>query len=304
MGQVKNVAASVFQRLKNKSREVNRPLEYLLVHYAIERFLYRLSQSEYRGTFILKGGLAFLTLDDTFPRTTRDIDLLGFTENAVENVKAIVAAICRLHVADDGLAFGHDAPEGESIKIEDKYSGVRVKLMAHLGNARIPMQIDCGFGDAVYPTAEWVAYPTLLDSPAPHLRVYPPETILAEKVHAIVQLDLLNSRLKDFYDIWFLSETRTIDGATLCEAFARTFECRKTALPHTIPDTFLDAFQESNEKQWTAFTRKFHADLPFPEFSEVLLRVRVFVRPPLEALSSGQPLLKMWLPAQGWSKQT
>jgi predicted nucleotidyltransferase component of viral defense system len=304
MNRIKNVPASVIHRLRNRSRDLNRPFEYVLLHYAIERFLYRLGQSQHRGVFVLKGGLACLMLDPTFPRTTRDIDLLGYTENAVENVKALIIDVCQLETRDDGLTFDLDTLQAKAIRGQDQHGGVRVRLTARLGKTRLPMQIDCGFGDAVFPEAKLAEYPTSLEFPAPLLRVYPPETIIAEKVHAIVKLGLQNSRLKDFYDIWFLTETRAINGRALSGALVATFQRRETDLPSTLSELHVVDFRMGRAKLWSAFARKFHSETRIPEFSEVLERVQTLVSAPLEALAAGRTFEQSWVPATGWESAT
>lgn len=203
-----NVAASVKARLNNRAKKGGKPTDYYYLHYGIERFLYRLSQSEYASKFILKGGLAFLMIDDSFPRPTRDIDLLGYADNNIPALVAMVKNICQVPIEqDDGLRFDLESIKGEIIQEQKEYHGSRIKFDAYLERSQIRIQIDFAFDDEVYPEPQYLPYPVLLDGqPHPSIRVYPPETILAEKIHAIVFLELTNDRIKDFYDIWYLSE--------------------------------------------------------------------------------------------------
>jgi hypothetical protein len=297
MKQVKNLSASVAQRLKNEAKRTNRPYNDLLLLYAIERFLYRLGKSGYCKRFVLKGGLALLTFDAVFPRATRDIDLLGFTENSIENLESIVRQVCQTPVADDGVTFDLETIKGTVIKEDAEYSGVRLKFDAFLGNSKSRVQIDVGFGDRVNPDPECLDYPTILaDSPKPCIQIYLVETVIAEKVEAVISLDLLNSRLKDYFDIWFLSETMSIDGAVLSQALRETFEQRKTKL-HMLPDAFFEEFNTAqNRRQWEAMKNKSLDPGVFPELSDALQRFRVFISPVVDAASAGQKFMKTWHP--------
>ena len=242
MTPLKNVSASVLQRLKNQAQAEGRVVLDVQLMYAIERFLYRLSASDYCERFVLKGGIALLSLDPHFPRTTRDIDLLGATSNSVEHIVAVVQAICQTPVEDDGIRFDPASVRGEAIREMDVYPGVRVQFVGVLGAARLPMQLDVGFNDRLVVEPPVVALDTRLpDFPAPQVKVYPLEAIIAEKVEAFVQLGLLTGRVKDFYDIWFISETQPVDGSTLCAALRQTFTQRGTTLPASLEDV-LDGF--------------------------------------------------------------
>ena len=196
-----NVAASVRARLANQARAGGRPFQEILQYYGLERFLYRLSKSEYRERFILKGALMLRVWDAPMTRPTRDIDFLGYTENSIDSLENMIRAICALEVEDDGLDFDPQGVKGERIKEDADYSGVRIKFSGLLEWAKIPMQLDIAFDDVVYPTIDESAYPSLLSYPAPILRMYPRETVVAEKFQAMVYLGTINSRMKDFYDI-------------------------------------------------------------------------------------------------------
>ncbi|MDX1589419.1 MAG: nucleotidyl transferase AbiEii/AbiGii toxin family protein [Oleiphilaceae bacterium] len=201
----KNIAASVRQKLLNKSREEKRPFQELLQYYAMERFLYRLSQSHHNLSFTLKGALMLRVLQGPDSRPTRDIDMLGQASNEPEAIVAQVREVIETKVVDDGLRFAPDTVNTEIITEDADYQGLRVTFTGCLDRARIPMQLDIGFGDSVFPFPFWRDFPTLLDFPAARIQCYSPESTIAEKFQAMVHLGELNSRMKDFYDIWLLS---------------------------------------------------------------------------------------------------
>jgi predicted nucleotidyltransferase component of viral defense system len=223
-----NVAASVRQRLLNTSNSTGEDFGLVLTRYALERLLYRLSRSKYRDQFILKGAMLFQVWTHAPHRPTRDLDLLGRADPSLEHCQDVFGELCRIRVEDDGLIFSDETVNAEKIKEEQDYEGVRIKFLAHLENARIPIQVDVGFGDAVIPGL--LDYPTLLPMPAPRILAYPMNTVVAEKLEAIVSLGMLNSRMKDFYDIWFLARTFPFEGKALGGALRATFQRRKTRL--------------------------------------------------------------------------
>lgn len=297
---IRNLAASIHQRLLNKAKASHRPFNELLQYYAIERFLYRLAQSAYRERLILKGALVFTAWGAPLSRPTRDVDLLAYTENAVENLVAIVAEICTQPVESDGLTFDPASIVGEKIKEEEKYEGVRVRFKGYLGNARVNMQIDIGFADVVTPHTEIVEYPTLLDQPRPRLRGYPRETVVAEKVQAMVRLGAINTRMKDFYDLWTLARTFDFEGLLLAEAIQKTFARRDTAIPTELPIALTDDFARDKQDQWQAFIRTGQlADVPH-DFASVIGEVREFVWPILLALANNVSIPRHWQPLGPW----
>lgn len=231
----KNLSASVRQRLTNLARARGEAFQTLLTRYALERLLYRLSQSEDADRFLLKGALLFLLWSDTPHRATRDIDLLGSGSLAVEALAALFRSLCELDVAEDGLLYLAETVQAGAIREDNLYGGVRVTLTAVLENARIPVQVDIGFGDAITPEPVAIAFPTLLDFPAPRLRAYQRETVIAEKLEALVTLEMGNSRLKDFYDLFVLGQEFSFEGARLGEAIRATFARRGTPLPEQMP---------------------------------------------------------------------
>ena len=225
----KNVAASVHQRLLNIGRHTGKPFDQVLQYFAMERLLYRLSSSAHKDSFVLKGALLFRVWDVPDSRATRDIDFLAFLDNSPENLVAVFRDVCTIE-GDDGLAFDADSVDAKTIKEDADYEGVRVRFRGLLGKARITMQIDIGFGDKVHPGVVRADYPVILDLPAPALRMYPPETVVAEKVEAMVHLGSLNSRMKDFYDVWRLARQFEFDDSVLSEAIKQTFDNRGTEL--------------------------------------------------------------------------
>src|SRR5208282_4310101 len=196
--------ASVRARLGTLAREKGINLELLLVRYVHERLLYRLCQSKHRQRFILKGAmLQTIWLADPF-RPTRDLDLLGQGDSEPEILRATFREILAIE-CDDGIVFDLDGLVVEPIRQETEYGGLRVETTAHIAGARVKIQIDLGFGDAITPDASEIDYPALLDQPAPRIRAYPKETVVAEKLQAIVILGATNGRMKDFYDLWMMS---------------------------------------------------------------------------------------------------
>ena len=229
----KNTAASIRARLLPLAQSKGEDYQRVLGRYAIERFLYRLGRSPYREKFALKGATLFTLWTGQTHRPTKDLDLLGRgSSSAIEEVEPTIRAICEIQ-DEDGIVFDSESVEGTRIKEEDEYDGVRIKLLADLAGARIPMQIDIGFGDAVYPEPELVSFPVLLPMEAPLIRAYPRESAIAEKFHAMVVLDIRNSRMKDFYDVWFMASTWTFDMASLRSAIFTSFERRGSPIPET-----------------------------------------------------------------------
>ncbi len=298
---VKNLAASVRQRLTNLARNSQRPFQEVLQHYAMERFLYRLSQSKYAEKFILKGALMFTAWGGPASRPTKDIDLLGRTENTIHATMVVMKDICNLTVKPDGLEFDGGSVRGEIIKEDADYSGVRVTFNVTLQTARVAMQIDIGFGDVVTPIATLTTYPTMLEFPSPHLLGYPRETVVAEKLEAMVKLGMLNSRMKDFYDLWRLSMQANFDGPTLVEAIQKTFAQRKTDIPKTIT-ALTPAFGSDRDKQrqWQGFLKKsLLTDAP-TTLQVVMNDLSLFLMPAIAAIGKQGELNKQWTASGNW----
>ena len=297
-----NLAASVRQRLLNLKQQRQEEFSLILSQYAIERLLFRLSQSPATNQFILKGATLFAVWTGKFHRPTQDIDLLGYGDSSKNAVQSVFAALCELPVAADGLIFDASSIHLEDIREGLEYGGHRVNLTAHLDTARIPVQIDIGFGDVVTPSAAWLAYPTLLPFPAPYLRTYPKETVVAEKLHAMVEYGLGNSRMKDFYDLWTLSRLFSFDGAILAQAIAATFGQRHTPIPASAPTALTAAFADHPFKltQWQAFLRRNRLDVAGASFDQVIAHLNRFLLPPLQALAAAQSFRLHWQPPDGW----
>ncbi len=301
---LRNLAASVRQRLMNQAQSAGRPFQEVLQYFAMERFLYRLSASSHRERFVLKGALMFTVWGAPASRPTRDIDLLARMDNDVEAVLLVMRDVCQQVVEPDGLVFHWKCLAGLTIKEETDYHGVRVTFEVGLENARVPMQIDIGFGDVVIPAAEWMDYPTLLEFSAPRLRAYPRETVIAEKFEAMVKLGPLNSRMKDFFDLWLLSQRFSFDGVTLSTAISGTFANRQTIVP-SQPFALTAAFAHDpiKQTQWKGFLRKSRLDLITPqELPIVIETLGVFLLPLAQALSANQPFSSDWNPSGPWRK--
>ncbi len=252
-----NVAHSVRQRLLNRAKETGQPNDLLLVRYALERFLYRLSVSSHADRFVLKGALLFTVWGHDEHRPTRDADLLGFGANDMKSLEAAFREVCGIKF-EDGIVFDAASVNAREIAEDKVYVGARVTFQAELAKARIPVQIDVGFGDAITPEPEAIEYPVLLDAPPPKLRAYPVYTVIAEKFHAMVVLGEDNSRMKDFYDLWAISQRFELDAALIAKAIVATFERRKTVLPDGRPVALRPQFAESatKQRQWEAFVRR------------------------------------------------
>lgn len=268
-------AHSARQRLLEQCRATGEDYSLLLTRFGIERLLYRLSRSEHVEQFILKGAMLFAAWTGRVHRPTRDLDLLGFGDPSAERLVLIFRRLCHTTVEEDGLWFDAETAMCEPIRDDQEYGGLRVKLLGFLGKARINLRIDVGFGDAVTPNAKRMKFPTLLDHPAPLVRAYPLETVVAEKFQAMVSLGMANSRMKDFYDVWTLIREFQFDNATLAKAIEATFTRRRTALPAVLPMGLSDEFvgDPLKQKQWNAFLSRsgLSADL---QLAEVVAAIR------------------------------
>jgi hypothetical protein len=303
MSRPRNVAASVRQRLTNRARDRGEDVDLVFIRYALERLLYRLGMSDQRDRFILKGALLFILWTGEPYRATRDLDLLGFGERDLEALAATFRALCDLPVEeDDGLEFIAESVQVESMRDEEGYPGARVRLQARLAGPRLSVQVDIGFGDAVTPKAEEIEYPALLALPAPRIRAYPRETVVAEKYEAIVSLGMLNSRMKDFYDLWVLASSFPFDGRVLAAAIGATFERRGTPLPEATPVGLSDEFasDRSKQQQWQAFQRRGRPALPPPPLPDIVGYVGAFLTPLTKALRQGQSFEQRWPEGGPW----
>lgn len=301
-GQNKNTAVSARDRLLTLSRERGEDFQLLLTQYGLERLLYRLSQSSHRDRFILKGAMLFLLWGDQPHRPTRDVDFLVFGDSTEAGLQDVFRQLCDIPVEDDGLILMRDSVQVEVIRDQTEYGGLRVRLFGNLAGARVPIQADIGFGDAVTPEAKEIEYPTLLDNPAPYLKAYPRETVVAEKFQALVHMGVANSRMKDFYDLWVIACKFDFDGLKISEAIRNTFSRRRTPLPHLTPAGLSAQFYEDSQKimQWNAFMHKGVPATTLPSLKEVCLFLETFLLPPTQALEQEQEFRSAWKPGGPW----
>ena len=299
---IKNIEASVRALLQNKAKEANRPFAEVLQYYGMERFLYRFSRSEYADKFILKGALMFTVWQVPQRRTTLDIDFSSTYDNQIATIEKVIRDVCKVSVAPDGLVFDSQAIKGQKIKEDADYEGVRVKFRGFLERARIPMQIDVGFGDVIYPKPKTINYPVILDFPKPHLKGYPAESVVSEKFEAMVKLGLLNSRMKDFYDIWLMMRQFDFDGLKLVEALKRTFRHRKTSLPQHKPLFAEEIYNEKSDRQmlWKAFLRKGDIKHAPEKLSNTAREIEKFLIKPLDAVNKTQEFEREWKASGPW----
>ena len=295
------LAQSVHDRLLRLAADRKEDFNALLGRYGIERVLYRLSRTRHGRRFVLKGAMLFIVWLNRLERPTRDVDLLGLGQVDEQTLRAVFADVCAVQVEPDGLVFDPTSVAVEPIRENQTYGGLRVKLRGSLGNARVAVQIDVGVGDVITPSSVEADYPTLLDLPAPHLRVYPRETAVAKKLHAMVQLAARNSRMKDFFDVWLMSRTFEFAGDVLANAIQQTFARRQTALA-VEPTCFTETFASDASKmaQWKAFVRRVRVtDMP-QEFTGVMKPIRAFVQPIIAALAEGRDFDHRWSPGGPW----
>jgi predicted nucleotidyltransferase component of viral defense system len=294
-----NLSASVRQRLLNVARSDGRPFGEVLQYFAMERFLYRLSKSRHGSRFVLKGALLLRVWDSPLGRPTMDIDLLGQTANDIESIGRQVWEVLEEEVEPDGLEFDPDTIVAQRIVEDAAYHGVRVRMLAFLAGARIRLQVDIGFGDPVHPAALLEEFPTLLEFPAARLMCYSRESVVAEKFEAMVRHGELNSRMKDFYDVWLLARSFDFNGATLAEAIRRTFASRHADVAGPIA-AFSEAFARAKEPQWRAFVHRIGGEGAPREFAIVVRAVALFLAPVATGLANSTDFRKSWPAAGPW----
>jgi Nucleotidyl transferase AbiEii toxin, Type IV TA system len=300
---VKNLSASVQQRLLNVTQKSDEDFQYVLMRYGLERIMYRLSRSVYAKEFVVKGAMLLRIWTVEQYRPTKDLDLLGILERSSEELSQIFKDVCTVTVEDDGLVFLGETIRVREIREANNYGGRRLTLEARLGKIKIPLQIDIGFGDAVTPEAQPEEFPTLLDFSPPILLTYTRETSIAEKFEAIVSLGLTNSRMKDYYDIWLLSQQFDFDGAIMMRAIKATFNRRRTMLPKDIPiglskEIVSDAGKQS---QWQAFLRRSRLHSQELSLETVVNVIGAFIMPSTAAAAEGKPFSLRWTKCGPWA---
>lgn len=298
----RDLDASILARLRAIAQQRQEEFQVTLTQYCLERLLARLAVSTHRERFILKGALLLRVLIEQVRRVTRDLDLLGFGSSEAADIEQTMREICATQVEPDGVRFDVDTLKVAPIREGQEYGGQRVTITAFIKTVRMPLQIDIGFGDSVVPGAVAISYPTMLGSERPRLRGYPLETVVAEKCQALVVLGLLNTRMKDFHDLYLISRSQTFDGASLLRALTATFKRRGTQHPTGEPTGLTDAFATDAGKQalWRAYlTRDGLTDVP--ALGEVVRELRTFVMPVLTAMRDHTPAPEKWAPGRGWT---
>ena len=299
-----NIAASIRARLLNRARTEETEFQLFLDRYACERFLYRLGESEVRGQCILKGAsLLALWMDEPY-RSTRDVDLLTFGDNDEEYVRYVMETVCNISCPEDGIALDISTLKVSAIREGQRYAGQRATLIALLGTAKCNIQVDFGFGDVVIPGPEEAHLPTLIGGvPAPFLRTYPQVSSIAEKFEAMVKLGTVNTRMKDFYDVWALSQTFAFDGPVLQEAVARCFNRRGTPWSPERPEALTPAFYSNPQLQnyWTGYgSRGALIHHPPSAFEEIGDRIQSFLGPVRDSILADEPFDMNWSPGGPW----
>lgn len=276
--EIRNLGASVRARLLQLAKASGQSFDLILTRFALERLLFRLSQSSHAGRFVLKGAMLMMSWFDDPHRGTRDLDLLGFGNPEPDPMLATFREILEQQ-ADDGVTFDAETLRVDRIREGLEYGGLRLRVAASIGGARITLTIDIGFGDALEPGAEVLDYPSMLGFPMPRLRAYERETVIAEKFQAMVMLGRANTRMKDFYDIWILSRSFDFSDDRLARAITATFERRETPIPTEVPDALTDAFakDEQKQRQWHVFVEGVAHDAG--DLRDVIAEISTFLMP-------------------------
>lgn len=301
--EVRNIPASVRQRLRNLAHDKGDDFQGLLQWYAAERFLYRLSISAEAGRFTLKGAALFRIWMEQELRPTRDVDFLMTGSEDRNTIRTVLASTCRISCAEDGVVFDSAAVRVDNIHAGQSYGGLRARIQGRLGQARLALQIDIGFGDVITPEREQRDYPTLLDLPVPRLWVYPRETVVAEKFQAMVSRGATNSRVKDLWDIACLARRFPFHGETLRAAVAATFRRRGSSFGDKrpaalLPDYFEDTIRTSH---WRVLRRQIGADIDGPvHLVDVGDELRRFLGPVCDSMIEGSPFTRTWPVGGPW----
>jgi predicted nucleotidyltransferase component of viral defense system len=298
---VTNVVASVLARLRNTSKSSGVPFQQVLQQYAMERFLYRVSKSRHAQSVILKGALLLKTIGIPNARPTMDIDMLRKGNADQASLVALVKDCATLTVEADGLTFPADTVVAEDITNDSAYKGTRILMDARMDNVRLRIQIDFGVGDVLVPGARMIEYPVFLGSETIHLLAYPIESAIAEKLQAMVALGAVNSRMKDFYDVWICSNHLDFNARTLLKAIDATFKNRETPVPAQEFEALTATFVEAHGVQWNTFVKKIGEHELIDELGKVVADLKIFALPALRAVSHGEPLTQRWKAGGGWT---
>ena len=300
---LRNVAASVRTKLLNRSRATDEDYQFLLQRYAAERFLHRLGESEHRSRFVLKGAMLLALWGEATYRPTRDLDFTGYGDSHESSVRSAIRTICSVPVVDDGVVFDVETLNTAPIREHAEYSAVRARLWTRIGSARIPVRIDIGFGNAIRPPPTDTHYPTLLtDSPQPWIRAYPTEAVVAEKLHAMVSLGELNSRYKDFYDLYNIARYLSFDGDRLSRSIGTTFDCRNAEISPDLPPSLGSQFYDdpARGEQWRAYLLRNSLPGAPQDFGIVGDLIQLFLVVPWQALARCSIFSGVWTDGGPW----
>lgn len=297
-----NTPASVRSRLLNLARTTGRTFEELTIRYTVERFLARLEKSTHQDRFILKGAMLYTLWELNSNRTTMDLDLLGSGSSDIEDMRRVAQGICETKIEDDGLIFNKESVSVTRIREDSAYHGVRIVIRVALGTMQIRLQVDVGFGDQIVPSPQWAEFPALLAERGPVIRTYSPETVISEKFNATIVLGMANSRMKDYFDIWMLSQHFTIKASVLREAIKQTFSKRHTELPRSEPIALSKNFfnNTSKQRQWKGFLRKQGRLESVPSLPEIIEILCEFLLPIVTEINTNSQIVETWEPEQGW----
>lgn len=287
MSEKKNLPASIHQRLLNTAKQSGKSLTELLLYYAMERWLYRLSVSDYADKFVLKGALTLQVWEVTPRRVTRDIDMLMYQLGSEKQLLQMLKVIASQSVPDDGLTYYVESIKIDRITKQKGYPGFRARFQAGLSKPQLYLQLDIGIGDLIHPPPQKSKYPTLLkDFPAPELKIYSRESAIAEKFEAIVKLDEVNSRMKDYYDLWLLARQFDFDTNQLATAIQLTFNKRQTVVPERTEQVFTDRLIQVLAPQWKSYIQRNNLPLTTQDFRAVVYGISNLLAPALREIHS------------------
>lgn len=295
-------AQSLRKQLSGFTQEWGASHLHTLRRYAVEGLLRRLSISRHSDRYILKGAMLFTAWYSRPFRVSQDVDFLNLDQFDYYSDRKSIGEICGIEIEEDGLAFDPKFLKALPIGGHQANEGIRVKTLARLGKAKIPLQVDIGYGDVVFPAIEQIEFPSMLFDKGPMIKAYPKESVVAEKLEAIVSLGWKNSRMKDFYDLYAMSQLFGFDGEALAKAIRATFEGRATSMQKWPPNGMSDGFSHNAEKlvRWDAFLKQALPVVETPDFAKVVERIVQFAGPPANAFMSGQRYNGNWRPGGPW----